>query len=158
MEKSKSNKPETMKYNFSQNKVFCLEHVSSLSTSPNEKETVMSDYLAGKYCKFISNPSIISCRAFDNSICFNIDILFPTFDEKKDFKIINSQFESINIISKYENKVIYEKLTCNKNDLFFFLITVKFKITISLDPLKGNFALLQTGEDIYSLFMNDNNR
>ena len=148
-------KSQTPSPNFSQNQVFRLEGITTFTR--NEKENILPSYLEKKYCTFMSNPSIISCRAFDNSIAFNIDILFPTFEEGKTFKIINHEFQTIDIINANQSKVVYEKLTMNKNDLRFYLITVKFKIEISLDPLKGNFALIQSGENLYSLFMNDHN-
>jgi len=157
MDKSKGLTPMPLASNFSQNNYFRLEHVSSFAPVSGEKEKLIPSYLEKRYCSFKSNPSIISCRAFDNSISFTLDILFPTFEEDKDFKIISHEFESIDILKITPSKVIFEKMTENKNEIRFFLITVKFKITISVDPLKGNFALLQTGEHLYSLFMNDHN-
>ena len=141
--------------NFSQNNFFRLEHVSTFSGDNKEKS--LPQFIEKKYCSYMSNPSIISCRAFDNSISFTLDILFPSFDEKKDFKIISDEFESIKILKITPSKVVYEKKSMNKNDIFFFLFTVKIEINISVDPLKGNFALLRSDEQIYSLFMNDNN-
>lgn len=141
--------------NFSQNQFFRLELISSFSDS--SKDSTMPSYLQRKYSKFVSNPTIIGCRAFDNSISYCLDLLFPTFDENKQFKIISHELEKVDIVSTNVSKVIYKKITENKNDLNYFLITVKFQINISLDPMKGNFVLLQSGEELYSLFINNHN-
>lgn len=138
---------------FSENQAFRLELVSSLSTE--SKQGTMPNYLERRYCSYMANPSIISCRAYDDSVSFTLDLLFPTFEENKSFKIINHEFESLDIGDIKLNKIIYDKHTMNKNELRFFLVTVKLKAKISLDPQLGNFAFLQTGEEIYSLFMND---
>ena len=102
------------------------------------------------YCKYLSDPTILGCRGLDDSITYMVDIIFTTFSSEETIKIISSEFEKINLRVTSEDKIVYEKFTGNKNDLFFFLKKTKFEITISTDLKKGNFAILQIGDGTYA--------